>query len=185
VKLLAFAGSLRRESLNKRLARLAADLARARGAEVDLADFREFELPVYDGDLEAERGLPPGAEALRARLAAADGLLVATPEYNNSVPGPVKNAVDWLSRAKPNPLRDRPALVLSASPGLAGGSRGAWALRVPLELNGMPVYPGMFSLPQANQAFGDDGRLRDAAVQERLERLVVDFLAYARKLRGG
>ena len=95
-------------------------------------------------------------------------------------PPKVNRSVNW--RAKPSPMKGRPALVLSASPGLAGGSRGAWALRVPLELNGMLVYPGMFSLPQAHEAFAEDGGFRDGKQGERLDRLVAEFLEYARRL---
>jgi NAD(P)H-dependent FMN reductase len=183
MRILVLAGSLRRASLNLKLAGVAAEALRRAGAEPDLAGLREFEMPLYDGDLEAERGVPEGTRALAARLAAAEALVVVTPEYNHSIPGPLKNAVDWLSRLKPNPLADVPALVLSASPGLAGGSRGAWALKVPLEMSGMPVHPQIFSLPRAHEAFADDGSLRDAAHTGRLERLLGDFLGYARALR--
>jgi NAD(P)H-dependent FMN reductase len=183
VKLFAFAGSRRAGSLNKKLARLAAGALRDHGAEVDLADFREFELPVYDGDLEAESGVPAGVLALRGRITAAEGLVIATPEYNNSVPGAVKNAVDWLSRARPMPFPGLPTLILSASPGLAGGSRGAWALKVPLELLGAFVYPNVFTLPRANEAFAEDGSLKEAAVAKRLAQITEQFLDYARKLR--
>jgi NAD(P)H-dependent FMN reductase len=182
VKVLVFAGSLRQASLNKKLARLAAGALERAGAEVDLADFREFELPLYDGDLEAAAGVPAGALKLRDRLHAAGSLCLVTPEYNHSIPGTVKNAIDWLSRIRPNPLTNVPALLMSASPGLAGGSRAAWAVRVPLEMLGMLVYPGMFSLAQANQRFGQDGALKDDELAERLEKLCADFVAYGRAL---
>jgi NAD(P)H-dependent FMN reductase len=147
---------------------------------VDPAELREFEVPLYDGDLEAERGAPPGALALRDRLLAAGALCLVTPEYNHSVPGTVKNLVDWLSRVKPGPMKGVPALVLSASPGLAGGSRGAWALKVPLEQNGMYVFPGVFSLARAHEAFADDGSLKDAAQVARLDAVAKEFVAFAR-----
>lgn len=183
MKVFAFAGSRRAASLNKKLARLAAGALRGHGAEVDLAEFQEFDLPAYDGDLEAESGVPPAALVLRGRISAADALVIATPEYNNSVPGAVKNAVDWLSRARPMPFPGLPTLILSASPGLAGGSRGAWALKVPLELLGAFVYPTVFTLPRANEAFAEDGSFRDEAVGKRLDQLTAQFLDYARKLR--
>jgi NAD(P)H-dependent FMN reductase len=182
VKVLVFAGSMRQASLNKKLARLTAGALERAGAEVDLADFREFEMPLYDGDLEAASGVPAGALLLRDRLHAAGSLCLVTPEYNHSIPGTVKNAIDWLSRIRPSPLANVPALVMSASPGLAGGSRAAWAVKVPLELLGMLVYPGIFTLAQANQRFGADGGLKDDDLAERLEKLCGDFVAYARAL---
>lgn len=179
MKLLLFAASLRKDSLNRKLARLAADAVRAAGAGVDHADFHEFDMPLYDGDLEVAHGLPAGAIALRDRVEASDGLVIVTPEYNHSIPGTLKNAIDWLSRAKPVPLKSRPALLLSASPGLAGGSRSTWALRVPLQLLGTFVFPDHFALPRADQAFSADGAFADPKNQVRLERLVKEYLAFA------
>jgi chromate reductase len=180
VKVLVFAGSARRESLNRKLARVAAGALVRAGVEVDHAELREFEVPLYDGDLETEQGPPHGALALRDRLRAAGALCLVTPEYNHSVPGTVKNLVDWLSRLKPNPMKGIPALVLSASPGLAGGSRGAWALKVPLETNGMYVFPGIFSLARAHEAFAEDGALLDAAHLARLDGVAKEFVLFAR-----
>ena len=113
----------------------------AHGATVDVAELRDFDMPLYDGDLEAASGIPEGVQRLAARISAADGMLMASPEYNFSVPGVLKNAIDWLSRTKPMPLRGKRALLLSASPSLVGGNRGLWALRVPLEVLGVHVFP--------------------------------------------
>jgi chromate reductase, NAD(P)H dehydrogenase (quinone) len=179
MKLLLFAASLRKDSLNRKLARLVVAALRAAGAEVDHADFHEFDMPLYDGDLETAHGLPAGAVALRDRLGAADGLVIVTPEYNHSIPGTLKNAIDWLSRAKPVPLKGRPALLCSASPGFAGGSRSTWALRVPLELLGTFVFPDHFALPRADQALTPEGAFQDARNQARLERLVKEYLQFA------
>lgn len=179
IRLLAFAASLRRDSLNRKLLAQAAEAARRAGAEVDLAEFREFDMPMYDADLESGGGMPAGAERLKARLERAQGLLLASPEYNNSMPGTLKNAVDWVSRFKPMPLRGKSALLLSASPGLVGGNRGLWALRVPLEVLGVFVQPDMFSLAQANKAFADDGTLAEPATRDRLERVVGGYVANA------
>lgn len=179
MKILVLAGSMRAASLNKKLAKLAAGALSRAGAEPDLADFREFEMPLYDGDLEVASGVPTGARALAARLQAAGSFCLVTPEYNHSIPGTVKNAIDWLSRIRPSPLANVPALVMSASPGLAGGSRAAWAVKVPLELLGMLVHPAIFSLAQANQRFGPDGGLKDDDLAERLEKLCGEFVRYA------
>src|SRR5574337_1588095 len=107
MRILAFAASLRRGSLNRKLITLAAEVARAAGAEVDLAEFREFELPIYDGDLDASAGLPPGGAELKRRLEHAAAIVIATPEYNYSIPGPLKNAIDWVSRSRPMPWRGK------------------------------------------------------------------------------
>ena len=182
MRLLAFAASLRRASHNRRLITLAAELARARGAEVDLAEFREFDMPLYDGDLQTSQGIPPGARSLGARIAAADGLLLASPEYNYSLPGTLKNAIDWVSRIRPVPLRGRSCLLLGASNGQFGAIRGLWQLRIPLEGLGVVVYPDMYALPWAEKAFGEDGRLADPDRQARLEAVIGADLELAGKL---
>jgi NAD(P)H-dependent FMN reductase len=181
-RLLAFAASLRRASWNRKLIELAADLARQEGAEVDLAEFREFEMPLYDADLHAAAGFPRGASELASRVAAADGLMIASPEYNFSLPGTLKNAIDWVSRVKPMPLRQKSGLLLSASTSQVGGVRGLWQLRIPLEGLGVFLHPDMYVLPWADKAFGPDGRLTDAERQNRLAAMVTSYLGVARKL---
>jgi len=176
VKLLALAGSLRTGSLNKQLLNLAAKLLEAAGAELVPIDFRALAIPIYDGDVEASTGLPPGALELAKQVTEAEGLVVASPEYNFSMPALLKNAIDWLSRAKPVPLRGKTALLMSASPALVGGNRGLWALRVPLEVLGVHVYPDMFSLATAHQAFKPDGELGDEALAKFLRRVVDGYL---------
>ena len=182
MRLFAFAGALRRDSHNKKLVRLAAAAAERAGATVDLADFREFDIPVYDGDVEAASGVPAGAQQLRARIGAADAFLISSPEYNASIPGTLKNAIDWLSRVNPSIFRGRFGMLCSASPSLVGGNRAAWALRVPLETLGATLHPDMFSLPQAHEAFDDAGNLKDAKLAARLEKIVQAFVATARKM---
>jgi NAD(P)H-dependent FMN reductase len=176
VRLLAFSGSLRSGSLNTRLVKLAARVIEANAAEVDLAALREFDVPAYDGDLEARDGIPPGAHELNRRLEAADGFVLAAPEYNGSVPGVVKNVIDWVSRFRPQPFREKQVLLMSASPSMVGGNRGLWALRVPLEHLGARVYPDMFSLAQAHRAFDDDGQIGDAKLSERFASTIVSFI---------
>src|SRR5215470_9000893 len=128
MRILAFAAAFRRESLNRKLVRLAAAAAESAGASVDLADFHEFEMPLYDGDVEAASGPPAGATKLRERIAAADAFLISSPEYNFSVPGTLKNAIDWVSRITPSVFRGKPGLLTSASPSAVGGNRGLWSL---------------------------------------------------------
>ncbi len=184
-RLLVFAASLRRDSWNRKLVQLAADLAREAGAEVDLAEFRAFDMPLYDADLRAESGFPPGATELGRRIAAADGLMIASPEYNFSLPGTLKNAIDWVSRMQPMPLRGKSGLLLSASNSQVGGVRGLWQLRIPLEGLGVLLYPDMYALPWADKAFGPGGRLTDADRQGRLAVMVRGYLEVARKLAAG
>lgn len=182
MKLVAIAGALRKESLNRRLLSLATKLLEAGGAEVDLVDFHALAIPIYDGDVEASSGLPAGAQELAKRVTAADGLVIASPEYNLGVNALTKNAIDWLSRAKPMPLRGKSALLLSASPGLVGGNRGLWALRPSLEVLGVHVYPDMFSLASAHQGFRPDGELADEALGKFLRRVTDGYLRTARAL---
>jgi chromate reductase len=184
VKLLAFAASLRRDSHNRKLLRLAVDLSREAGVEVDLAEFQEFDMPLYNADLQNSSGFPAGAAEMARRIEAADGLMIASPEYNYSIPGTLKNAIDWVSRMKPMPLAGKHGVLLAASTSLVGGIRGLWALRVPLEGLGVTLLPGMFALAQAPQAFDDRGKLRDPELQERLRKLVQGYLVMGRKLTG-
>jgi NAD(P)H-dependent FMN reductase len=179
MKILAFAASLRRNSFNRKLIALAAEVARSAGGQVDLAEFREFELPIYDGDLDASAGLPPGGMELKRRLEHADAVMIAAPEYNYSVAGPLKNVIDWVSRARPMPWRGKSIYLMSASPSPMGGIRGLWQTRIPLEGCGALVFPDMFALPHANEAFDGAGQLRDPALAQRLQREVVGFVRLA------
>jgi NAD(P)H-dependent FMN reductase len=176
VRLLVFSASLRPESLNTRLAALAAETIASIGGEVDHASMAEFDCPSYDGDRQESQGFPSGAAALRERLEASDAFVISSPEYNASMPGVLKNAVDWASRYRPQPFHERHGLLLSASPSLVGGNRGLWSLRVPFEHLGARIYPDMFSLARAHTAFDDDGRLADAALQARFDDMIGGFV---------
>jgi chromate reductase, NAD(P)H dehydrogenase (quinone) len=176
VRLLIFEASLRAGSLNERLASLAASVVEEKGGVVDRAHMADFDCPSYDGDVEAAEGIPAGAERFRERLLQADGFVIASPEYNASMPGVLKNVIDWTSRYRPQPFKRKEALLMSASPSMSGGNRGLWALRIPLEHLGARVYPDMFSLAQAHQAFGPDGHILDATLQRRFESTIECFL---------
>ena len=182
MRVFAFAAALRRDSLNRKLVRLAAAAAERGGATVDLADFHEFDMPLYDGDVESASGLPAGAKLLRERFLAADAFIIASPEYNFSIPGTLKNAIDWASRVQPYAWAGKPGFLLSASPSPVGGNRALWALRVPLEATGACLHPDMLSLPTAQQAFDEAGAFKDAKWAARLEKMVAAFLANARAL---
>lgn len=152
---------------------------------MDLAEFVEFDVPLYNGDVEQRDGVPHGAQAFGRRIHAADGLLLVSPEYNFSLPGTLKNLIDWVSRIRPVPLRGKHGLLLAASPGAIGGIRGLWQLRIPLEGLGLIVFPDMFALPNAAKAFTEAGELNDPATTERLAKLLDNYLSLAERLSGG
>ena len=175
-RILVFAGSLRRESWNKKLARLAADAARAAGAEVTFLDLKDLPMPVYDGDLEAAEGVPANAKRFKELLLAHQGLLISSPEYNSSISGALKNAIDWASRQEPGeaPLacfNGKVAGLLAASPGALGGLRGLVTLRSILGNIGVLVLPDQLAVPKAHEAFAEDGNLKDAKQQAAVERI--------------
>ena len=176
LRVLVFSASRRAASLNTQLARLVVSAIERFGASVDYASMRDFDAPSYDGDAEADEGMPEGAQAFRERLELANGFVIVSPEYNGSMPGLLKNAIDWVSRARPQPFNERHGLLLSASPSMVGGNRGLWALRVPLEHLGARVYPDMFSLAQAHHAFADDGGLADERLRVRFDDTIAKFL---------
>ncbi len=176
VRFLVFCASLRADSLNGRLASLAAAAIETNGGTVELATMREFDTPSYDADVQASDGFPAGAESFRERVQTSDAFVIASPEYNFSMPGVLKNSIDWVSRFSPQPFNEKHGLLLSASPSMAGGNRGLWTLRVPFEHLGARIYPDMFSLAQAHQAFDADGRIANAQLQERFEANIVGFM---------
>ena len=147
VKLLALAASTRPESLNKRLLAVAVAQAQAAGANVTVLDYAACEAPFYTGH--GDTRLPHGVEVLSHALRAHDGLLLASPEYNWSIPGGLKNLIDWLSLDHTTPLRGRTALLMCASPSARGGISGLQHLRVPLEVLGMWVYPQLIGIGDA------------------------------------
>jgi len=175
---LVFSASLRAESLNQRFAGLAARAAEQYGASVDLASLRDFEVPLYDGDFEVAQGIPAGAENLRRRMSESDAFILSSPEYNGSMPGVIKNLIDWTSRFRPQPFDGSHGLLLSASPSMSGGNRGLWSLRMPLEHLGARIFPDMFSLAMAHKTLEVD-RISEPALQARFEKTVHAFLSLA------
>ena len=168
--------SLRRKSLNNRLASLAAAAVTRSGSHADQTTIADFDCPFYDGDVEIESGIPDGAQQFCRRLKASDALIISSPEYNASFSGALKNLIDWVSRFRPQPFNGKQVLLMSASPAMAGGNRGVWSLRVPLEHLGARVYPDMFSLAQAHEAFNKDGRIANDMLQKRFDDTISCFL---------
>jgi NAD(P)H-dependent FMN reductase len=172
-RILAFAGSTRTGSLNKRLIRVAAEAARAAGAEVTLIDLRDYPLPPYDGDVEAQ-GLPAAAVALKDLFKAHDGFLISAPEYNGGMSGMLKNTIDWVSRRGDDDSRlaafsGKFAGLMAAAPGRLGAIRGLGQLRHVLTTVGVLVVPRQHGIHAADTAFDEDGRLKDPAQQAAIE----------------
>ena len=182
-RIAAFAGSCRSTSLNRRLLAAAATLAAEAGAEVDVIDLAELPMPIFDEDLEAE-GTPESATAFKRRLMDADGILIASPEYNSSYPALVKNVIDWATRPAPGEamlaaFAGKSCGLLAASPGALGGIRMLPQLRLLLSSIGATVTPAQLGLGHAHQAFGDDGRLKDERARGMLQKVVTQTLELA------
>ncbi len=175
-KILAFAGSARQNSFNKKLVKLAAEGAQLAGAQVTYVDLRELPMPLYDQDLEAEQGFPETVKQFKALLKANQGFLIACPEYNSSITPLLKNSIDWASRPEPNEpglvcFRDKVAVLMSASPGVLGGLRGLVHVRAILGNIGVIVLPDQKAIPNANEAFDDYGNLKNEQQQREIYQL--------------
>lgn len=187
-RILAFGGSLRKDSFNQKLATIAADGAREAGAEVTLIALRDFPLPLFDEDLESESGMPAEAKALKELFASHDGLIIASPEYNSSITGALKNAIDWVSRTtseseKPlSALRGKSALIIAASPGGYGGLRGLVHIRSILGNIGITVLPDQIAIAKAHEAFNEDGGLADAKQADQVRNLGAKLTNHLTKL---
>ena len=165
-KILAFAGTTRTDALNKKLIRVAAASAREAGGDVTLIDLRDLQMPLYDGDLEAREGIPQNAMKLKELMLAHRGFLISTGEYNSSITGVLKNAIDWASRTAPGEaelacFKDKVAGLVSASPGMLGGLRALFHVRQILGNIGVLVIPEQLALGRAHEAFNEDGSLKD------------------------
>src|SRR5476651_2600935 len=175
-KILAFAGSLRAQSFNKKLVRIAADGATAAGGHVTVIDLRDYALPIFDEDLEASGGLPANARKLKDLFLANQGLLISSPEYNSSVSAVLKNTIDWVSRPVPGETSlqcfdGKVAALMAASPGALGGLRGLVHIRSILGNIKVTVLPDQIFVSKAHEALGADGKLKDAAQQANVEKL--------------
>jgi chromate reductase len=176
LRILVFSASLRTDSLNTRLARLAVSVIEKNGVIVDYADMSEFDCPSFNQDLETSDFHPVGAVELRERILANDAFIISSPEYNGSMPGLLKNSIDWVSRFRPQPFNERHALLMSASPSMGGGNHGLWSLRIPLEKLGTNVFSAMFSLATAHKAFTPEGTIADETLAKRFEDNLIAFM---------
>lgn len=187
-KILAFAGSARSESYNKRLVKIAAAGARAAGAEVTYLDFRDLPLPLFDEDLETKEGLPPNARRLKDLMLANDGFLISSPENNSSISALLKNAIDWASRPAPGEaslacFAGKAAALMSASPGALGGLRGLVHIRAILGNIQVLVIPDQVAVANAHEAFNADGTLKNSNRQTSVEELGKKLTHLLRKLK--
>jgi NAD(P)H-dependent FMN reductase len=189
-KILAFAGSLRKDSFNKKLVRIAVEGARAAGAEVTLIELNDYPLPIFDQDLEATSGMPEPGRKLKQLFLQHDALLIASPEYNSSVTPLLKNTIDWVSRVTEpgepglKALAGKTAAIIAASPGALGGLRGLVTLRSILGNIQITVLPDQIAVPQAGDAFNDDGSLKDPKKQEGVRAIGRKLAEVAAKLKG-
>lgn len=186
-RLLALAGSLRTDSWNKKLARLAAEAARKAGAETTFVDLRDYAAPIFDEDIEKKDGAPEAIRKLKAMFIASHGFLISSPEYNSSISAALKNTIDWLSRPAPGeaPLAaftGKVAGLLAASPGALGGLRGLVTLRSILGNIGTIVLPDQFALSKAHEAFNADGTLKDPKQAAAVEKVAAAVVQTAGKL---
>jgi len=183
MKLLAFAASHRAQSINRKLAAIAVTVAKEGGATVDFAEYGDFDMPIYDDEMFDKNELPAAATRFVTRLKKADGIILSSPEYNWSIPGSLKNIIDWASVVTPNPFAGKTALLLSASPSLRAGAQGLVHLKVPLEALGVFVFPRVFTLARAQEALDGSQGFKDAKLTRELEQLVKEFMAMTKALR--
>ena len=179
---LGISGSLRTKSFNSGALRAARDLA-PDGMSIDIADISG--IPLYDGDVEAE-GMPEAVLRLRAQIAAADGLLIVTPEYNYSIPGVLKNAIDWASRPPDQPFDGKPMAIMGASRGGGGTTRCQYHLRQAfIFLNGLIMNRPELMISGARALFDDDVNLTDEGTRERIGALLIAFAGWIRARQNG
>ncbi len=181
-KILCFAGSLRKDSFNKKLCHAAAQKAASLGASITEIDLADYPLPIYDGDLEKASGMPENARKLKAMFAEHQGFIIASPEYNAGITAVLKNTLDWLSRpddSEHKPFQDKWVALLAASPGALGGIRALPNVRFILEGLGCIVIPDQLALNKAHEAFDASGELVSEQQQQRLEKVVRRLLHFS------
>ena len=175
-KILAFAGSTRTDSYNKKLVKISSTGATDAGADVTVIDLRDFPMPIYDGDLEQKDGLPSNARKLKDIMLAHQGFLISSPEYNSSISAVFKNTIDWTSRQSEGEIplacfKNKVAGIMSASPGMLGGLRGLVHVRSILGNIGVIVLPDQVTVAKSHEAFNEDGTLKDKKQEDQVKKI--------------
>ena len=189
VKILFFAGSLRKDSFNKKLAKAAYDYAKSKGADATFVDLKDYPMPILDQDEEAASGLPENAAKFKTLMASHDAFVIASPEYNGSISGVLKNTLDWVSRPGgkgEDPYTNKIVALLGASPGALGGVRGLPQLRHMLGGGSSIrclVLPNQMILPFADKAFDDNGKLKDEKQVKMLSDIIDRVIEVTTKLK--
>jgi chromate reductase len=184
---LAFSGSTRQDSFNSKLAAaLAAEISNL-GETAETINLRDFAMPIYDGDLEAASGLPAGTIALKAKLDAADGIVISCPEYNGFMAPVLINAIDWCTRSSEGSpdlgcFMNKPIFIAGASPGPGGGGRVVTHLKTLLSGIGAYVSPFPLTVPAAFSAFNETGELADTGMKDRAAKMMGGFIQFTQKL---
>ncbi|TSA18285.1 MAG: NADPH-dependent oxidoreductase [Nitrosopumilales archaeon] len=188
-KILAFAGSTRTDSYNKKLVKIASTGATETGADVTVIDLRDFPMPIYDGDLEQKDGLPSSARKLKDLMLAHQGFLISSPEYNSSISAVFKNTIDWASRQSEGEIslacfKNKIAGIMSASPGELGGLRGLVHVRSILGNIGVIVMPDQIAIAKVHEAFNEDGTLKDKKQEDQVKKIGANVAKILLKLNG-
>jgi len=177
IKVLAFSGSTREDSFNQKLVVEAAEMARQMGANVTAVSLKDYAMPFYNEDLEKKEGLPAKAKELRKLMIQSQLIFIASPEYNGSVSGVLKNVIDWLSRnensgSSRDAFKGKKFVLMSASPGSTGGARGLAHLKAIIENIGGVVVPQPVLIPHATGAFDDKGHLKEPRLKNELQQAI-------------
>lgn len=189
IKILFLAGSARKNSYNKILAKNAYNAALThKDIKATLIDLKDFSMPIYDGDTEDESGLPENAKKLKEIFIKHDGFFIASPEYNSSIPPLLKNALDWISRKENNKeealiaFNNKVAALASASPGGFGGIRALVPLRMMLSNINVHLIPNQLCIASAHEAFDDNGNFKNSHYSKNLENLINVFISTTKSL---
>lgn len=178
MKILMFAGSLRKESFNKKILNAIMPFLKEQNVDVEFVDLVDLQIPILNEDDEKANGIPSGAQTLVKKIQESSALIISAPEYNGSISGVLKNTIDWVSRDKANVFQGKMIMLMSASPGYFGGVRGLWHTKVPLDKLEAQVYPEFFHLPSANKAFTPEGTWIDEKMKTQVEKILSHFLKH-------
>lgn len=184
LKILSFCGSLRKDSYNKKLAIAACEEFKGLGCDVTYLDLKSLKLPLYDGDIHSEKGIPDGGQKLIDNIQTADALAIASPEYNGSISGALKNCIDWASVHSENPFRDKPILLLGTSTGWFAASKSLAHCRAILSHLGAVVIPSQVTLPHGDKVFDDKGTIIDESQGKRVKRACEELAKISKGLKG-